>query len=555
VIGLVKVGNWAEKHWEDVQEQVKDEEQVIANYKACLADLKRKPLMPFMDKRRATFTRCYQHMNFMALRLQFIEPSNQNQEPLPPDFDFAQYLGKRLGVNLAELIELPLSTWFVLELMSVLMYVIMISVNREVLLWIWVGFGFLQFLVFHVLLAKIEWIREQLTDCSYFFKVPEHDELEVLTGPMGIGWRIWRWFCCCTMEFSNGAGSAASGSGMTGSINDEGTPLLSGAQMKMGKRYMEQEFGQERSFLERKLLGIAPNKHEMLFWFDCRGRDVHHLIVRVVMIGQAIYLAILFYQFVPSAHYYYGNEGVALVTIVAIVPCILIQFVYTPEIIKSNTVITAIEMHKEMKTIKDVIRDQKTAKAIRALVLLQSMQKQVEKMKRLESGEENHEAGERAAALREMEPSKREELERMFDVYDTDKGGSISTSELNALMSSLGHQLDEVQTEAMLHELDENGDGDCSKEEFVGWMALQDQDEDGPGLSVEELAENMFNMFDDDMSGSITCTEFIEAMQKFAPKMSLDEVNDLIRELDDNADGTISKEEFTTLLRTHMVQY
>jgi Ca2+-binding EF-hand superfamily protein len=85
-------------------------------------------------------------------------------------------------------------------------------------------------------------------------------------------------------------------------------------------------------------------------------------------------------------------------------------------------------------------------------------------------------------------------------------------------------------------------------------MALQDQDT-GNDLSVEEVAESMFAMFDDDDSGSITCTEFIAAMNKFAPRMSLDEVNDLIRELDDNADGTISKEEFTTLLRTHMVQY
>jgi hypothetical protein len=34
--------------------------------------------------------------------------------------------------------------------------------------------------------------------------------------------------------------------------------------------YADQEFGQERSFIERKLLGLAPNKHEMLFWFDIR---------------------------------------------------------------------------------------------------------------------------------------------------------------------------------------------------------------------------------------------------------------------------------------------
>ena len=65
----------------------------------------------------------------------------------------------------------------------------------------------------------------------------------------------------------------------------------------------------------------------------------------------------------------------------------------------------------------------------------------------------------------------------------------------------------------------------------------------------------MFGMFDDDNSGSITCEEFVDAMKKFAPRMSLDEVNDLIRELDDNGDGTISEEEFTELLRKHADQY
>jgi hypothetical protein len=74
-------------------------------------------------------------------------------------------------------------------------------------------------------------------------------------------------------------------------------------------------------------------------------------------------------------------------------------------------------------------------------------------MKRAEAGFEEHEAGERDAALREMDASKRVELERMFDIYDTDKGGSINTTELNGLMTSLGHTLDEVQSTDRLYSL------------------------------------------------------------------------------------------------------
>ena len=72
----------------------------------------------------------------------------------------------------------------------------------------------------------------------------------------------------------------------------------------------------------------------------------------------------------------------------------------------------------------------------------------------------------------EKDPEK--ELRDAFRVFDTDNSGSIDKKELKRLMKKLGQALSEAELDAMMDEVDTNGDGEISFEEFkelmVGWM-------------------------------------------------------------------------------------
>mmetsp|Transcript_924 Transcript_924/g.1194 ORF Transcript_924/g.1194 Transcript_924/m.1194 type:complete len:128 (+) Transcript_924:2-385(+) len=63
-----------------------------------------------------------------------------------------------------------------------------------------------------------------------------------------------------------------------------------------------------------------------------------------------------------------------------------------------------------------------------------------------------------------------QELREAFDVFDTDKNGSISRSELKGLMVKLGQNLSDAELDAMMTMVDSDGDGEISFEEFKEMM-------------------------------------------------------------------------------------
>jgi Ca2+-binding EF-hand superfamily protein len=63
-----------------------------------------------------------------------------------------------------------------------------------------------------------------------------------------------------------------------------------------------------------------------------------------------------------------------------------------------------------------------------------------------------------------------QELKDAFAVFDTDNSGSIDRKELKRLMKKLGQALSEAELDAMMDEVDENGDGEISFEEFKALM-------------------------------------------------------------------------------------
>ena len=62
-----------------------------------------------------------------------------------------------------------------------------------------------------------------------------------------------------------------------------------------------------------------------------------------------------------------------------------------------------------------------------------------------------------------------EKLKQAFELYDKDKSGAISTDEIKEVLG-VGNQIDESVWQKILSEVDENGDGEVSFEEFKTMM-------------------------------------------------------------------------------------
>merc|ERR1719379_1938607 len=63
-----------------------------------------------------------------------------------------------------------------------------------------------------------------------------------------------------------------------------------------------------------------------------------------------------------------------------------------------------------------------------------------------------------------------EEMREAFMVFDRDKSGAVSASELKHVMCNLGEQVTNEEVEDMIREADADGDGELSFEDFLQFI-------------------------------------------------------------------------------------
>lgn len=136
-----------------------------------------------------------------------------------------------------------------------------------------------------------------------------------------------------------------------------------------------------------------------------------------------------------------------------------------------------------------------------------------------------------------------EELQNVFNKFDANGDGKISSSELGHVMRSLGNDATENEVQLMMAEADSDGDGYVDLPEFV---ALNTRGVDR-AANLRDL-KDAFNMFDIDGNGSISADELHGVLQKLGETSSLDKCNHMIRGVDADGDSQISFDEFLTMM-------
>ena len=95
----------------------------------------------------------------------------------------------------------------------------------------------------------------------------------------------------------------------------------------------------------------------------------------------------------------------------------------------------------------------------------------------------------------------------------------------------------------MYNEVDIDGNGTIDFKEFLGLMARKMRDND----SEEELIE-AFKVFDRDGNGLISNVELQHVMASLGENVTMDEVDEMIKEADLDGDEYINYEEFVKMI-------
>ena len=120
---------------------------------------------------------------------------------------------------------------------------------------------------------------------------------------------------------------------------------------------------------------------------------------------------------------------------------------------------------------------------------------------------------------------------QVFKLYDADSSGSIDAKELEGVMSELGVVMSAAEVADALRQLDADGSGSISFEEYLGWFEVYD-------------LQSEFERYDTDQSGSINRREFLKLTRSLGLTLTRKEAETVFARLDASSDGAIGFDEF-----------
>ena len=131
----------------------------------------------------------------------------------------------------------------------------------------------------------------------------------------------------------------------------------------------------------------------------------------------------------------------------------------------------------------------------------------------------------------------------LFDLFDKDSSGTITTKELGTVMRNLGQNPSEEELKQLIREVDLNGDGTIDFKEFLCLMVKKMDDSD-----IDQELQDAFKFFDGDKDGYITSLELRNGMNNLGDEYTPEEAEEMIKEGDLDNDGKINYDEFMKII-------
>ncbi|KAJ8619554.1 hypothetical protein MRB53_028083 [Persea americana] len=136
-----------------------------------------------------------------------------------------------------------------------------------------------------------------------------------------------------------------------------------------------------------------------------------------------------------------------------------------------------------------------------------------------------------------------DDLRSVFNKFDANGDGKISSSELESMLNCLGNLGSAQEAESMMQAADLDGDGYISLEEF---LSVNTMDMDS-GSCMEDL-RSAFAVFDRDRNGLISAEELQHVLGAMGEKTSVGDCRMMINGVDRNGDGAVNFEEFMEMM-------
>ncbi|KAM8949721.1 centrin-1 [Lycaon pictus] len=144
----------------------------------------------------------------------------------------------------------------------------------------------------------------------------------------------------------------------------------------------------------------------------------------------------------------------------------------------------------------------------------------------------------------ELTEDQKQEVREAFDLFDADGSGTIDVKELKVAMRALGFEPRKEEMKKMISEVDKEGTGKISFNDFLAVMTQKMAEKD----TKEEILK-AFRLFDDDETGKISFKNLKRVAVELGENLTDEELQEMIDEADRDGDGEVNEEEFLRIMK------
>ncbi|XP_071551703.1 troponin C, isotype gamma-like [Panulirus ornatus] len=154
--------------------------------------------------------------------------------------------------------------------------------------------------------------------------------------------------------------------------------------------------------------------------------------------------------------------------------------------------------------------------------------------------------GDTEAELPPIDPEQMIVLKRAFDSFDSDKKGAISTDIVGTILRMMGQTVNRQILTQVIEEVDVDGSGELEFNEFV-LLAVKFMNEEDEEELKKELYE-AFRLYDKEGQGFIPTKVLREILHELDDKLTNEELDGIIDEIDQDGSGTVDFDEFMDMM-------
>uniref|UniRef100_A0A6B2LQA0 EF-hand domain-containing protein n=1 Tax=Arcella intermedia TaxID=1963864 RepID=A0A6B2LQA0_9EUKA len=136
-----------------------------------------------------------------------------------------------------------------------------------------------------------------------------------------------------------------------------------------------------------------------------------------------------------------------------------------------------------------------------------------------------------------------EEFMQSFKLFDKNSDGIVNIAELETILRSLGQTPSKEELATMIKDVDTEGKGEISGDQFLVMMATKMQETIDP-------IEACFGAFDKNKDRRIDATELQAVMESLGEKLTLEEIKVMIRALAAPGEDHVTFDTFAKLAKS-----